>query len=743
MPDDQFDVLDISDLRFPGGTSHSIAEEISAQHKAGLKTGLLHLNGPLVARTTPVNPLIARHIRQGHATLLVDAQPVRARLTVIRHPAVLQYAADQLPPIVTERVVVVANAGPLDIDGRQHYDPQVVDELAQKHFGQLPLWAPIGPLVREAIPDLASERVLQDDWVNIIDVDAWEATRSQWRSDRPVVGRHSRPSPQKWPADPATLRAVYPVDGSWQVRVLGGADPVAKVLGEIPEGWEVLPFGAISPAEFLVSLDFFVYYHDENWVEAFGRTILEAIASGAVAVLPPHFRALFGEAAFYAEPAEVRVVVESLRADRPRYDEQVQTAREVARKRFGHEAHVGRLGELLGDDSPAQTLATPGHPQVARQDEIPPRQHLPDVRPGRRSNVNKPRVLLMSSNGAGMGHLTRLLSYAERMQDQADVHFLSLSQAVPVVGQMGYSYEYLPSSGALNMPPRLWSRLYVERVVETMDRFRPDVVVFDGTWPYTGTLEIREAHPDTKWIWSRRGMWRPGVNSAQVEKENWFDAVLEPGDFAASYDHGATASADAHRVGAVTLLDPADLGSRTDARAALGLPAHARLGLVSLGLGTINDTRSDAGAAVEALRLLGVEICVTQPESGRDQDRVDDLHVVRHYPLSRHYAAFDVVISATGYNSFHELLRFGVPALFVPNAATALDDQEARARYAQDQGWAFHLPSLTVPDARDRLETLLDQGAAMASRAQAADPGNGAAAAAALILELAGVEVAS
>ena len=59
-----------------------------------------------------------------------------------------------------------------------------------------------------------------------------------------MIGRHSRPSPQKWPSDPKTIQAVYPVDGSAIVKILGGADPVRDVLGYLPDSWRVIPFGA-------------------------------------------------------------------------------------------------------------------------------------------------------------------------------------------------------------------------------------------------------------------------------------------------------------------------------------------------------------------------------------------------------------------------------------------------------------------------------------------------------------------
>ncbi len=740
-----YDVLDVSDLRFPGGTSHSIAEEVIAQTAAGWSTGLIHLNGPLIERVLPINPLIARLVHRGQATLIVSPEPVRSAVTVVRHPAVLQHGADQLPPITTERVVVIANAGPYDIDGRQHYDPAAVDAVARKHFGVDPVWAPIGPLVRASITSTVSaERMLSQDWVNVIDVDAWRVDRPEWQGERPVVGRHSRPSPQKWPSDPDTLREVYPVDGSWDVRVLGGAQPVRDLLGAVPDTWNVKPFGALSPREFLGGLDFFVYYHAEHWVEAFGRTILEAIASGVPAVLPPHFRALFEGAAVYAEPRQVREVVQALRADRSAYEAHVAAAEQVVRERFGHEAHRLRISELIGTQARAvqrrdegTQLDAAGQLDVDEHGDVPPQLPATRLYPTRWPGLHRPRVLLMSSNGAGMGHLTRLLSYATRLQDEADVRFLSLSHAVPIAGSMGFDYEYLPSAPSLGMPLRLWQNLYVDRAVETLDRVRPDVVVFDGTWPYTGTEKIMAAHPDTRWIWSRRGMWRPSARTPQMARTDWFDAVLEPGDLAAPYDQGATSLAQAHRVGPVTLLDAADLVERSTARTILGLPQEPPLALISLGAGNINDTSGDIGAATRALRELGVEVCVTNPEIARTGRRDRDVHVVRQYPMSRCYAAFDVVISASGYNSFHELLRMGVPTLFVPNAATSLDDQDARARYAEDQGWAHRLESLTGGDTRRCLSELLTHGRSMVSGAVDADPGNGAAEGAAYILAVA------
>ena len=180
----QCDVLMVSDFRFPGGTSRSLAEEITAQAQVGWATGLVHLNGPLVSRVTPVNPRIREQIRRGRARLLVGDRPIRTKVVVV---GIRRYRRRQpASSIETEHAVLVANAPPIDIHGRRHYDPALVDQIARERFGVAPIWAPIGPLARGGGEVLQSD--CRKDWVNIIDVDAWHVDRPCWRSDRPVIG---------------------------------------------------------------------------------------------------------------------------------------------------------------------------------------------------------------------------------------------------------------------------------------------------------------------------------------------------------------------------------------------------------------------------------------------------------------------------------------------------------------------------------------------------------------------------
>jgi UDP:flavonoid glycosyltransferase YjiC (YdhE family) len=63
------------------------------------------------------------------------------------------------------------------------------------------------------------------------------------------------------------------------------------------------------------------------------------------------------------------------------------------------------------------------------------------------------------------------------------------------------------------------------------------------------------------------------------------------------------------------------------------------------------------------------------------------VHLLRQYPNALFFNAFDLAISAAGYNTVHELLFFGVPSILIPMEKVT-DDQEARARAAERAGAA-------------------------------------------------------
>ena len=158
------------------------------------------------------------------------------------------------------------------------------------------------------------------------------------------------------------------------------------------------------------------------------------------------------------------------------------------------------------------------------------------------------------------------------------------------------------------------------------------------------------------------------------------------------------------------LLDQSELLSREQARYRLGLPLDCRAVYVQLGAGQINDISSEIRMTLdELLKIENLHVILGESMIG---DRIDiempNLHIIRDYPNSQYFNGFDAVIQAGGYNSFHETRAFGLPALFYPNMETGMDDQLARCRVAEKEGWGYVVKERTQKSIREGIGTLLD-----------------------------------
>ena len=175
----------------------------------------------------------------------------------------------------------------------------------------------------------------------------------------PVIGRHSRPEWEKWPGTREDTLLIYPDRDDIDVRLLGVADKLRTQIGDFPGNWQTYSFNELDPAQFLRTIDFFVYYHHKDWVEGFGRNIAEALASGCVVILPPHFQPTFKEAAIYCEPGDVVSTILEFYTDRERYRIQSQVGRRFITRLCGPDGHIERIRRLI-DAAPAQPASIAG-----------------------------------------------------------------------------------------------------------------------------------------------------------------------------------------------------------------------------------------------------------------------------------------------------------------------------------------------------------------------------------------------
>ena len=319
-----------------------------------------------------------------------------------------------------------------------------------------------------------------------------------------------------------------------------------------------------------------------------------------------------------------------------------------------------------------------------------------------------PRILFFNINGSGMGHLSRCLAYARRMQGRARPVFFSLASAVEFIHDMGFEADYFVSEFWSRSHINAWNRELAIRVGLMLEEVRPAAVVFDGTWPFHGFMHACDKYGVPLRVWSNRGLHKEDFEPVPV-KESAFDLVIQPGEVGANFTiERAERPGRKVTTPPVTLLKRDELLDRDEARDRLGLKRNGRYALFSLGPGNFKDVSDIAYGLLEEMR--GREFTVVwarAPISVRNVPLPVDVPTISVYPLARYMRAFDVFASAAGYNACCEIVQSGLPSLLVPNTLVA-DDQARRADLTTRHAPVVISPCDTAAERREAVSRLLE-----------------------------------
>lgn len=299
-------------------------------------------------------------------------------------------------------------------------------------------------------------------------------------------------------------------------------------------------------------------------------------------------------------------------------------------------------------------------------------------------------ILFVTSNGAGLGHLSRLMAIAKKLPGDRRVEFLTLSKAYRQAASVGFTVHYFPSAEAAGQQANVWNAALRDHVRELLVSSRPSIVVFDGTWVYAGLSDTCRALR-VPLLWVQRGMWRPEVDATARQRHRAIDvaqSVIVPGDFAMDERVDAGEGVAIHHVEPIVMTEMEDVLSRGEACERLGLDPGRRYVLVNLGGGVLTDPTTTASSTLRALRDLAPDLVPVQVVSplAESSDPVPGVIQVVAYPVMTCARAFEFQVAAAGYNASQEAVALRVPTILIPNARTRTDDQVRRAALLAERG---------------------------------------------------------
>jgi hypothetical protein len=321
-------------------------------------------------------------------------------------------------------------------------------------------------------------------------------------------------------------------------------------------------------------------------------------------------------------------------------------------------------------------------------------------------------IVLFPTNGVGFGHFTRMYALAKRWKKHSpatEIVFFTTMPTLHLLYNEGFpTYHLAGRKKYKDVTASQWNTMVEEQLSLIFAQHKPSSFIFDGAYPYRGMLNAIRSHQGMEKVWLRRGTFKKG-SDIPVDSIEHFDLLVRPEDSIPMKTSEIEHNVKTITVPPIVLLDDEDLMSKEDARKRLGLPLGNKVVYVQLGAGRINDINSEISLTLKAL-LSHPNITVVLGESmlgERLSIDFDDVILLRDYPNSMYFKTFDATIQAGGYNSYHEVRKFGLPTVFYPNMQTGMDDQLARCKQSEEEGWGLVIEKRTKQEINRAVEELV------------------------------------
>ena len=293
--------------------------QLRALRARGLRVTMLHLGSGDDFHTRT-----QKSLNDGEAELADLGDDIRARLVVVRDPALLPLAG-QRSGIRATRVILEAPGA----TARTRHE-----ELAGRLFRAAPAWAPAGPETRAA---LADRDLTELDVPGTIDAAGWRVDRRDGRSRRPVVGRLCAGGRAEW----RRLHAELPDHPGIDVRLRAAVPD-----GATPADWLIYDAADVGPRAFLQQLDYYPALPAARTPADPEPGALAALAAGCVVVLPDRYAPAYGDAAVYSTPAGLADTVRALHGRRAAVAGQRERGIAFVRRQHSHDVYAERISAL-------------------------------------------------------------------------------------------------------------------------------------------------------------------------------------------------------------------------------------------------------------------------------------------------------------------------------------------------------------------------------------------------------------
>ncbi|MCL4460355.1 MAG: hypothetical protein M1297_01395 [Nitrospirae bacterium] len=325
------------------------------------------------------------------------------------------------------------------------------------------------------------------------------------------------------------------------------------------------------------------------------------------------------------------------------------------------------------------------------------------------------RFLFYASNGLGIGHLSRLLNVAKALSElspTSEILFLTQSEAAPFPDDHRFYAIRLPGRNRARTGG-LTAKSYLQTIrpliLQTVASFDPHLLVTD-TFPEGPEKELA---PIMEWPIHKAFLFREQhVHRAEDpylhQALRRYHRILVPHE-AGSIPLPSFLKTDPRIHWTGPILPSGPILSREDARKRLGISDGQETFLLSFGGGGDPEGSQRACEVAAFFREKKYAFFYAAgPLSRSLPEGIRATEWLPLWPIRSYLRAFDGAIASGGYNTVHELLESGIPALLC-GFPRILDPQKERVERLASEGRVMTHSGKDLPELFEALESFLEQ----------------------------------
>lgn len=349
----EYDVVYVGDWRAYTSTQRAMIDEIIALRSKEKTVGILHLESIMSPSKAPSRFCveIQAMVNAGDINVVIPDETASTQTAILHDPTILQFASITGINLTAGLLIIKPDIPPpAESTAETMYLPEECDNIARRIFSSQVIWTSNDPEIVQLL--LSYEPGIAVDGRTFpiaFRPNHWHNTRRRLAADSPKIGRHSANFEAHWPKQLTTTEILWPPDGASEVEILGDARSFLRKhnVTKFPPGWVVFREQEIKPEAFMSSLDFYIYYPDDDYHQGFCREGVEAAAAGAVVILPNKFREAHGETAIYAEPYEALEAIDYLLDNPSAYKARVRESTRYLQETYSKDLFIEALRELV------------------------------------------------------------------------------------------------------------------------------------------------------------------------------------------------------------------------------------------------------------------------------------------------------------------------------------------------------------------------------------------------------------